>query len=170
MQAKPKVVKFSNLWKNYPDVDAPCNKAFSNQCAIRVGAALAKSGVVTTQLVPKARHCWFHDTNEGHVLAAAELAEGLNKKSVPGIQKAESLTPTNFKSKISGRSGIIYFENYWQRETDKKGQMTGDHIDLWNGSRITDWSSWIRIQMGIVIPGVWSDLEASQRVIFWRVM
>ena len=120
---KPRIIKFKTLWDNCPDQDSPCSSKFSNQCAIRVGAALAKSGVKTTTLVPKARHCWFHDTKDGHILAAAELADGLQNKHITGVQKAESLTPENYKSKIAGRSGIIYFENYWERSTDKKGQQ-----------------------------------------------
>jgi hypothetical protein len=35
--------------------------------------------------------------------------------------------------------------------------------------RLTDWSSWIRIQLGLVIPDVWSDLEKASTVLFWKV-
>lgn len=168
MAVQAKTLKFKSLWDNFPD-DAPCDKQFSNQCAIRVGTALAKSGIKTTNIVRKQRHCWHHKDSEGHILAAAELADGLNKFAIAGVQKSIELTPENFKSKIAGKTGIIYFQDYWERTTDKKGSPTGDHIDLWNGSRISDWTSWIRIQMNIVIPGVWSDLENSKRVLFWQV-
>lgn len=37
--------------------------------------------------------------------------------------------------KIEGKRGIVFFQNYWGPGNQ------GDHIDLWNGSRLTDWSS-----------------------------
>lgn len=35
--------------------------------------------------------------------------------------------------------GIVYFADYWARNARKKasGKPTADHIDLWNGSRLT---------------------------------
>ncbi len=134
-----------------------------------MGTALAKQGVDTKTLVPKGRHCWFHDIKEGHILSAEELANGLQKTKLPGVEMALNIPGNDFKSKIAGKKGIIYFHNYWMRSQDKPGQPTGDHIDLWNGSRLTDWFSWIRIQLNVVIPGVWSDLESSPKVLFWRV-
>ena len=55
------------------------------------------------------------------------------------------------------------------RTVDKPDRPTGDHIDLWNGSRLTDWKTWIRIQFGLVIPEVWSDLEKSKKILFWEI-
>ena len=43
-------LSFKKLWSAYPD-EAPCNEHFSNQCAIKVGSALAQNGVDTTTLV-----------------------------------------------------------------------------------------------------------------------
>lgn len=161
-------IKFKALWDSYPGTP-PCDSSLSNQCAIKVGSALAKQGVNTTKLVPIKRHCWFHGNNEGHILSAEELAAGLKKVKISGIENAIELPGQDYKSKIAGKKGIIFFQNYWVRSQDNPGYPTGDHIDLWNGSRLTDWSSWIRIQFGVVIPDVWSDFEKSPKILFWRI-
>jgi len=164
-----KPVKFKELWDYYPD-ESPCDKkVFSNQCAIKVGSALAKCGVKTTTLVTKKRHCWFHKNIDGHVLSAEELAAGLKKTKIKGIHPPVVLDASGYKTKIAGKKGIIFFKDYWLRTVDRPDRPTGDHIDLWNGSRITDVSSWFRVQFGIVYEGVWSDFEKSNTVIFWRV-
>ncbi len=133
-----KKAKFKELWANYPS-KPPCNSKFSNQCAIKVGSALASIGVDTTALVPTKRHCWFHNKKEGHVLAAEELVEGLRRVRINGIETAIELPGEGYASKVPGKQGIIFFQNYWMRDIDKPGSPTGDHIDLWNGSRLTDW-------------------------------
>lgn len=164
-----KTIKFKDLWKTYPG-DPPCNiKDFKNQCAIKVGAALAECGVDTSKLVPKKRHCWHHGVKLGHVLAAEELATGLQKYRLKGISTAIEVPGVEFKSRLAGKKGIIFFKDYWERSVDKPGNPTGDHIDLWNGSRLTDWRTWLRIRLGIVIPGVWSGLEKATTVLFWKV-
>lgn len=91
---------------------SPCKtngkKNFEGQCAIRPGAALAKSGVKTTNLVARGRHCWQHETSEGHVLAAEELANGLAKYAIGGIQKKIAIDPSTFQKDIEGKSGIVF--------------------------------------------------------------
>ena len=52
-------------------------------------------------------------------------------------QQPENITGENWEKKIKGRTGIVYFADYWMRSTDKQKRPTGDHIDLWNGSRMT---------------------------------
>ncbi len=164
-----KTIKFAQLWDNYPD-DSPCSTTdFKNQCAIKVGTALSKCGVKTTNLVSKNRHCWHHKGSEGHVLSAEELAAGLNKFRITGVNSAIEIKGKDFKTKLSGKKGIIFFKDYWMRTVDKPDRPTGDHIDLWNGSRLTDWKTWIRIQFGLVIPEVWSDLEKSKKILFWEI-
>lgn len=164
-----KAIKFSDLWKSYPN-ESPCDKkTFSNQCSIKVGAALAKCGVNTISLAPKNRHCWLHKEAEGHVLSATDLATGLRTVKIPGISAPIEIEAMNFKAKIAGKKGIIYFEDYWLRPEDRPEKPTGDHIDLWNGSRLTEASSWLRVQLGISYEGVWSDLEKAKKIIFWRI-
>ena len=103
------------------------------------------------------------------MLSASELATGLKKAKIEGIAAPIDVVAKDFKAQIAGKKGIIYFEDYWLRAEDKQGNPTGDHIDLWNGSRLTDFTSWFRVQMGISYEGVWSDFEKSKKIIFWRV-
>lgn len=68
----------STVWNNHPFPDSPCStKHFVNQCAIRMGVALEKSGVDTTsfdRLYPN-RRCYKNLTHSPkHILAAQELA------------------------------------------------------------------------------------------------
>ena len=163
---------FKQLWNHYPDDDNPCTTMgksnFANQCAIRVGVALTRSGVSTTTL-RGVTHCWQHPKREGHVLRASELASALMRAQIDGLGRAQTLGAKDFKTQLAGKTGIIFFRDYWQRSRDRDGAPTGDHIDLWNQSRLTDWSSWIRVQLGIVMPGFWSDLEKAKSITFWEV-
>jgi hypothetical protein len=64
------------------------------------------------------------------------------------------------------RNGIAFFQNYWGTDAQ------GDHIDLWNGSRLTDWRTWARINMrigdfGLHNLGAGSDFQKAQSVWFW---
>lgn len=174
------MIKFEELWKNHPTVlnsNDPCEingkPQFSNQCAIRVGVALSKCGIDTSKM-PGARHCWYHKKAQGHILAAEDLANSLNKYPINGIQPAITVDPKTFKNDLKNKKGIIMFKDYWKRVGEIN--PTGDHIDLWNGSRLTDPKSWARIHLragsfGLhsFIPG-WSDLENSKSVIFWRIL
>jgi hypothetical protein len=180
------VVTFKKLWENHPTISGqkdPCTtngkKNFPNQCAIRVGTALAKCGVKTAN-IPGATHCWHgHDKSLGHIIRAEELANGLNKYSIAGIDKVLKVNPTEFSGELSGKNGIIFFKDYWQRTIKGKKETyrnrSGDHINLWNGSRLTSSSSWARIHLRIgrfglhSISDQWSDYEASKSIWFWKV-
>ncbi|MBQ1784895.1 MAG: hypothetical protein II007_14750 [Gammaproteobacteria bacterium] len=170
------MIKFEDLWEAHAtvsDVDTPCmvdNKpAFTNQCAIRVGNALAKCGFDTTTL-RGAEHCWHHAKKEGHILRADQLASALMSARPDSFASGISIPVKDFKKHISGKKGIIYFKDYWMRDTDPVGNPSGDHIDLWNGSRLTDLSSWFRISTGLSIDGVWSDFRKAKEIIFWRAL
>ena len=132
------MLSFEHLWNNHPTVagnDNPCSTNgkvnFSNQCAIRVGVALTKSGV-NTKHIPGVTHCWHHPASEGHVIRAEELAKGLTKVNLAGLKPV-------------------------------------DKLDLWNGSRLTDWTTWLRIQLHLSLDGVWSDYRESNAVWFREV-
>ncbi len=163
-------VKFADLWAAYPSSD-PCDakdkdgtKLFKNQCAIRVSYALKKVGVTFTSY-PSKRTCWVHP-NEAHCLAAAELADWLELQPFVGCRKSEIITSEAYRDKILGRTGIVCFENYYA-PSEGSG---GDHIDLWNGSRMTDLSSGLRTRFGFVIPfGVWSDLRKAEKIRFFPI-
>ncbi|HVK54554.1 MAG TPA: T6SS effector amidase Tae4 family protein [Burkholderiales bacterium] len=65
-------------------------------------------------------------------------------------------------------TGIIFFQNYWGPGNQ------GDHIDLWNGARLTALDSWLRIHVrvgsfGLHSLGFGSDLEKSASTWFWAV-
>ena len=101
-----KKIIFNDLLKAYPS-DYPCDKkTFSNQCAIKVGTALAKCGVKTTTLVSKSRHCWQHKDIEGHVLSATELATGLKKAKIEGIASSIDVVAKDFKAQIAGKKDL----------------------------------------------------------------
>jgi len=180
------MITFNKLWENHPTItgnDNPCStngkSNFPNQCAIRLGVTLARCGVVTSR-IPGAIHCWHgHDKSQGHIIRAEELANGLNKYQIPGLQKVIKVSPDDFSNELSGKKGIIFFKDYWQRTINGKKEnhrnRSGDHIDLWNGHRITSLSSWARIHLRIGNFGLhsisdhWSDFEDSKSIWFWRV-
>jgi len=168
------VIKFQQLWDSYPTIQGdktPCKTNgktnFDDQCAIRLGAALAKNGVKTTNLVTKGRHCWQHDISEGHVLAAEELANGLARFHIGGIQKKIEINPSSFQKDLVGKKGIIFFKDFWARNGESVRNRSGDHIDLWNGSRLTDWRTWFLISATFNTGGTYSR---SKEIWFWRVL
>lgn len=180
------MITFQKLWDNHPtntDQENPCTtngkKNFPNQCAIRVGVALTKCGVKTAS-IPNATHCWHHDKSEGHVIRAEELANGLTKIQLPGLKPVLKVSPTEFSAELSGKRGIIFFKDYWRRTLSGKKESfrnrSGDHIDIWNGSRITNLSSWARIHLRIGSFGIhsitdeFSDFEDSKEIWFWETI
>lgn len=176
------MITFHKLWENHPTVkgdDDPCTtdgkKNFQNQCAIRVGTALARCGY-DTRRIPGVRHCWHHEKTQGHILAAEELAEGLMRAAIPGVSPVARYSAETFADEMDGKTGIVFFKDYWQRRGESGRNRSGDHVDLWNGSRLTDWFSWVRINARIggfgvhSIPGAPSDLAEAGAVWFWRVV
>lgn len=97
-----------------------------------------------------------------YAIRAQEMANWLER---PGIFHAsvQKLSGKEAFDNMAAKTGIVFFQNYWGPSEQ------GDHIDLWNGLRLTDWTSWIRIQAGINIPGVWSDYKKAKSVWFWAV-
>ena len=112
------------------------------------------------------------------MLAAEELAKGLKSFPIAGIGKLQEIEPSEFAEKLRGKKGIIFFKDYWQRTINGKKESfrnrSGDHIDLWNGSKITSPHSWARIYLriggfGLHSSGFYSDLEDSKSIWFWQV-
>jgi len=138
---------FMNIWDNHPSVenffdDFPCKNgggenAFDNQCAIRVGVALEAAGVSTKAF--KGVRCW-HDHKPGHILRAEELANWLKSSSSPFKQMIQCDASEGF-SKVKGKKGIIFFKDYYGPNNQ------GDHIDLWNGDRLTRYRTWIEFAL-----------------------
>ncbi len=174
------MVTFKKLWESHPQItgeDDPCSvdgkPNFPDQCAIRVGVALAACGV-KTGLLPGVRHCWHHEISSGHVLAAEELANGLKRFPVSGLKKSIKVTPNEFKSALNGRKGIIFFKDYWQRTTNGKRESfrnrSGDHIDLWNGFRLAHPRSIVQMYLRVGTFGLGSDHSKSKEIWFWEVL
>jgi len=170
-------VTFENLWENHATYEYPCStngkSNYSDQCAIRVGVALVKSGYDVTKLRSggKPIFCDYHPKKEGHILRAEEFALALDKTRIPGIKATQKIIPgAGFNKKINGKKGIIFLKDYWARSGETTNP-SGDHIDLWNGSRLTARTSYFRVQWGISWDGEWSDFHRSKEVLwFWEVL
>lgn len=154
---------FANLWRNHPKIrgEEPLLNpaAYPNQCAINLHAALLRSGFNMKTFTGTLS--WQKDRTK-YAIRAQEMADWLAR---PGILQggAKKFSGKEAFENMAAKTGIVFFQNYWGPSEQ------GDHIDLWNGSRLTDWTSWIRIQAGINIPGVWSDYKKAKSVWFWAV-
>lgn len=108
-------IKTKTIWNNHPYPGSPCStKYFTNQCAIRMGVALEKSGINTEsfdKMYPN-RRC-YKELNHGpkHILAAQELANWIkNNESIFGkAKKFKKATSADFV----GKKGIVFIMNGW---------------------------------------------------------
>ena len=107
---------FDLLWLNHPYPGSPCAAEFPNQCAIRMGVALERSGVDMSSF-PGAR-CW-HGHRPGHILRAQELADWLSIQGIFGPR-----TVFRKQRDLGDKRGIVFVQNGWG---------STDHIDLWDG-------------------------------------
>jgi Type VI secretion system (T6SS), amidase effector protein 4 len=175
---KPPKITFSALWDAYPGSkpyrDAKSGKvpeAYENQCAIKVSVALHGVGVAMKS---------FHGASvelggKKTAVRATELADWLKQQAIQGINPfAEKITGENWQSQINGRSGIVYFSNYWARPGEA-ASPTGDHIDLWNGHRLTASGfegtvvTLLRFGLGVSSGPGFSDLGKAELILFWEV-
>jgi Type VI secretion system (T6SS), amidase effector protein 4 len=163
------IFQFQTLWKNHPTIkgDAPLldRKTYANQCAINLSASLIRAGVPLKD---------FHGAlswDKGpikYALRAQELADWLAFKSRFLGKSCIKIGADDFNKSIANQNGIIFFKNYWGAGNQ------GDHIDLWNGSRLTDWRSWARINIrfgsyGLHNLGAGSDFKKAEAVWFWGI-
>jgi len=120
-------VNSSALWANHPYPKKPCDSAtFKNQCAIRMGVALEKSGVDTNSfdtMFPNRRCYPGFKHSPKHILAAQQLADWIkSKETIFGKVKVhKNVTNLDF----TGKKGIVFIKNGWGNT---------DHIDVWNGT------------------------------------
>lgn len=177
-------VPFARLWANFPD-DQPCVNAqgkvppgWSNQCAVRLSAALSASGVSLSSF--KGATC---PTKPGQHLAASAqaLANWLReRKRMQNMSPLEQVAPKSWEARVASRTGIVFFKDYWRRSGETNGAGTGDHIDLWNRDTLTGgFVSFLRFRLGIGSipnpfgsdddPNFYSDLSGSSQVWFWAV-
>lgn len=189
--APAKLVRFSDLWTNYPNND-PCvntktgRPAYDDQCAIRLGMALQKSGVNFKSFPGPV--CEFGAPGSGMALRAQELANWLLKRPFAGCPPPQILSPgKGFAQTLHGRTGIIFFEHYWLRSGEKLNANrsapfgTGNHIDLWRIDTLTPaFHNFLRFSLHIDhFPSLnplapagqnwYSDLNNSARVVFWQI-
>jgi hypothetical protein len=125
--------------------------------------ALIKNG-----LAPGGTQCWGTcSTNSKHVIRAQELATWLQKN----LNGVKVLTGENFQDYISGKTGIVFFQDYWQRSGESG--ITGDHIDLWNKNEMGGYSvltTWYRTTFPRLAEySGYSDLRKSTQVLFWEI-
>ena len=129
---------FEELWKHHPKTGFPCNTtAYPNQCAIRMGTAFAGAGLDIKKL--KLVTCDYHPKSAGHTLRALQFAEGLARGVISNIGRTEiHKVGAPWLRAIKGRTGIIFFYHFYSREGRVGGAPNGDHIDLWERSRVTN--------------------------------
>ena len=135
------MIEFMDLWCGHPineSVQSPCIApqdltnlegqhvkmafpVFHNQCAIRMGVALRRAGVQPAQ-IGGCSHCAVHPREEMHFINASQLANAIARANIPGVGRIEKFTGTeaaHFYPKMFGRTGIIYFQDYWNRTSDR---------------------------------------------------
>jgi hypothetical protein len=175
-------VTFKDLWAAYPSsppyVDPKTGKAppgYSNQCAIRVSVAIHGAGVAMNSFSGSSK---IMVGGKNTAALASELAAWLKKQPFCGLpQKPDDVTGAQWEGKVKGRTGIVYFADYWKRTAQEK-RPSGDHIDLWNGSRLTAVGASVLSTAGRYLginaffPGTdygYSDLRGSSTILFWEI-
>ncbi len=177
---KHESIKFATLWTNYPDdkpyIDQKTGnppKGFENQCAIKVSVALHGSGIEMKSF----KGASVKIKGRSAAVRAQELSNWLKMMPFCGLPSSpEAVTGKDWENKIGGRTGIIFFQNYWTRDGETATNRSGDHIDLWNGSRLTAsglmgvLTTFARFTIGInSISNLYSDLGNSTQILFWEV-
>lgn len=178
LEARPArpAVSFSKLWDGYPSAkpyvdpktgDPP--QGYENQCAIKVSVAFHAAGVDLASF----RGAHVSIKGKRAAVRAQEMAAWLKSERIPGVHAASDVTGEKWQDKIKGKTGIVYFADYWLRKGEKS--PTGDHIDLWNGSRLTASGlegtlvTVLRFGLGVDSGPGFSDLGKSRTILFWEV-
>lgn len=144
------IIQFSKLWKNHPYPNSPCDKSlFQNQCAIRMGVSLEKSGIDTSSfdtMYPQRRCYPGLKHSPRHILAAQELANWIDSPNCKEFGTKKVINGEAL-SALKDKKGIIFIMNGWGNT---------DHIDLWDGEYLKGGSSdW---------------LELGDQVWFWEIL
>ena len=179
-------VKFSDLWEHYPDkppyIDPKTGKppsGFTNQCAIKVSVAIHGAGIEMKSFT--AGVIGVNPKDFGRVeingkntaTLAAQLAMWLKKQSFCGLpQQPENVTGEDWEKKIQGRTGIIFFGDYWRRDGESASSASGGHIDLWNKDALTSsFHTFLRFRIGVhrPWPRIYSDLRGAKTILFFEV-
>jgi hypothetical protein len=171
-------VTFQQLWSHYVTGNPHDDPAYDNQCAIRLSATLHSVGIEMKSFSQALVKPGPGKTSIGRILLdgkatatrADEMAAWLKLQPFCGLPaQPENITGADWEVKVRGRTGIIFFGGYWQRDGEVAGQGSGGHIDLWNGQGMTGFGSGFRARWNIVITGIWSDLNAAKIILFFPV-
>ncbi|MGL5424619.1 MAG: T6SS effector amidase Tae4 family protein [Serratia fonticola] len=183
------VITFDDLWKAYPTntighIDPKTRKdAFDDHCAINVSASLYQCGILLKSF--RDTRCWNCPTPDPvtkkgiHAIRAQELSDYLATRPFAGCPRPLERTGENFESSVNGKTGIIFFQDYWLRTGEQT--PTGDHIDLWNKNELAG-SGRITSFLRVNFPGATeyvsglfgsstriSDLTKAKKVLFWEI-
>ena len=124
-------VTFKELWDNFAgektppyNVNGKAPKGFENQCAIRMSVTMHRVGVKMISFSQNNIKPEGKAPTLGRIVLngmatatrANEMAKWLNTRPVCGIAAAQNITGENWKDKVKGRTGIIFFGEYWSRE------------------------------------------------------
>ena len=181
-------VTFKELWNNYVQgtpytVKGRVPKGFENQCAIRMSATLHKVGVKMTSFSQNNIKPEGKAPTLGRILLnglstatrANEMAKWLETRPICGVGPPQNVTGANWQDKVKGKTGIIFFGDYWTRDGESNDAASGGHIDLWNGKTLTpSTASTLRFTFGINsfnFFGLYtlSDLAKAKKITFFEV-
>lgn len=132
-------VGFQSIWDNYPinknHERSPCkdahgNPSYENQCAIRMGVALWNIHIRSLDGV---RVC-HRSGHQGHALSAVEVGRWMDGQPVRFGKTQKYFRSHNPRDKLSRKKGIVLCWDFY--DSDGDGRLDGDHIDLWDGSRM----------------------------------
>ena len=180
------MVKFVDLWRGHPineSVTTPCIAphdltnlegehvplgfpVFHNQCAIRMGVALRRTGVQERQL-GGCSTCSVHPSSDMHFINASQLANSLAHASIPASgrsRRSPAPSPRTTTRSCSGAPASSTSRTAGNARRTASGRQV-DHIDVWNGYRssakwLLEWFSWL---------GYYSNYANAGEIWFWEV-
>jgi Type VI secretion system (T6SS), amidase effector protein 4 len=121
-----KALTFDELWNNYvtgnPYRDP--NGQYGNQCAIRMSATFHRLGIGMKSHSKKFVAPMPGKPTLGRIIfdgnptatRAYESAEWLKLRPLAGLTASQDITGSEWRDKVTGRTGIIFFFGYWQQE------------------------------------------------------
>ena len=155
---------FATLWNNHPVIKGESSLldrgTYEYQCAVNLSSALMRSGVNMKSY--NGQLSW-EKGNPKYAIRAQQLADWLASPVNPLYSKVEKYSGVEVFNKTSARSGVIFFKNYWG------ANHQGDHIDLWNGFRLTHIRSLAQIYLRIGSIGLDADFKMAESVWFWPI-
>lgn len=181
-------ITFKELWDNFEHDPSPYKvkgevpKGFENQCAIKMSKTLHNVGVEMKSfssnfVKPEGKAQTIGRillNNKATATRASEMAQWLNTRPICGVGAAQNITGADWENKVKGKTGIIFFGDYWTREGEGADAASGGHIDLWNGSSLTpSTASTLRFTFGINSLNLFfynmSDLRKAKKILFFEV-